>query len=437
MPRIGMLFISSFINSFAALYCCSKIIHEKVDFEKRSFWIAVLLESIYMTVGYVITDNYIRILINSILLSAINVVLFKIKTIQGVLCSFISMGVILISEILVVIFLIFFFHVSSIQLENNYFGDSLVTILICFLSFSIMQVRPFVTFFQKLIQDVKTLSSKTILLFVVILQLNMFLLLYYIYFEVNFLEATILCFILIITFTLLTLFLFKEKNDNQKLQIEYDILLNNLEEYESMYQLQKKINHDYKSELSEIRGMVHKNNQKLIKYLDELIDIKTPIKATWMDTLKLIPDSALRGLLYYKFSVMEQKNIQIEFDISKKVSIRRFKKISSNLNKKICKILGIYLDNAIQSVEKLKNKHIKVSIYLDVENSDILFFSIMNNYEGCIDLSRINEIGYSTKGKGRGLGLSIVNDILNDEKKLEHQTQIIRNNFVQELEIRL
>ena len=134
---------------------------------------------------------------------------------------------------------------------------------------------------------------------------------------------------------------------------------------------------------------------------------------------------------------MDHKKIRIDFEISKNVTIKKFQLISQELYKKICRLLGIYLDNAIQAVESLKEKSIRVEFYLDPNSSDILIISIFNSFEGKVDIDRMNEKGYSTKGKGRGLGLAMANETIKEEKRISSETQIFKNSFGQKLKIQL
>ena len=53
-----------------------------------------------------------------------------------------------------------------------------------------------------------------------------------------------------------------------------------------------------------------------------------------------------------------------------------------------------------------------------------------------IEINKINKIGYSTKGQKRGIGLSVVNDIIHSSKNLELETTIEDNFFVQHLKIK-
>ena len=80
---------------------------------------------------------------------------------------------------------------------------------------------------------------------------------------------------------------------------------------------------------------------------------------------------------------------------------QKFSNISTEQNKNICTIVGIFLDNAIEAVSNLNNKYISILFYK--ENNKIVI-SISNTYEGIINLEKMNLEGYSKKGINREFG---------------------------------
>ncbi len=434
MPRVLIIFLDSLIIAFTALYVSSRILNKRLNYRDYSFWIALSIETFYMTFSYLLTDSFIRVIINYLILSIINVLLFKSNVIQSVVISFTTMFLMLSSEIIYML-AISNFITSTEQLKNSFFGDLFSNIAIALIAITIISIKKIRKILNHLMENIKIQSIFIVPVYFFFSLASLSLLLYYIYFEIDILSAGILCLILVVVFSVLTLYLFKEKNENLKLQVEYDILSDNLEEYEKMYQLQRMVNHEIKNELSTIRGLIGKDNKKLKSYVDELIDSKMVTKTKWMDTLKRIPEPTLRGLLYYKLATIESNGIKVDLEISREVTVKNFNKISSDLYKKVCKILGIYLDNAMEAVKDLETKNIRIDFYLEEKES--LVISVMNNYEGSIDLSQIEEKGYSTKGIGRGLGLSIAKEIYDKEQDLTNQKEIIKDNFVQRIKIKL
>ena len=93
----------------------------------------------------------------------------------------------------------------------------------------------------------------------------------------------------------------------------------------------------------------------------------------------------------------------------------------------------IMLDNMIESIEQTKDKLVSINIYIE---KNIIHILLANNIEKSLKLNKINKVGYSTKGEKRGIGLSLVNDIVKSSKNLELETKIEENFFVQHIKIK-
>ena len=88
----------------------------------------------------------------------------------------------------------------------------------------------------------------------------------------------------------------------------------------------------------------------------------------------------------------------------------------------------------IDSVEHLEKKLISINIYTE---KDRIHAEFVNSFSNDVDLSRVNEVGYTTKGEQHGLGLSLVAKITRTNKRFECNPEIIDNFFVQHLIIKL
>lgn len=241
------------------------------------------------------------------------------------------------------------------------------------------------------------------------------------------------------SFTLTSIFLFgilvfivgffKEKTNNSKLISEYDQLLDYVKTYEEVIEEKSKNQHEYNNQLILIREMLGTRNKKVKEYIDQILSIENEqSKGNWLNKIKNIPNGGLKGLIHYKIVEMEKKKIKLYIDINENVNNKKTNKyLRDNLND-ISKIIGVYLDNAREAALKSKEKYIIIEAEC---NKDKLNFSISNTYKGGINLSKIDNAGYSKKGKSRGYGLSLVHDIINRRNDVEQYREFNGIYFVQ------
>lgn len=110
-------------------------------------------------------------------------------------------------------------------------------------------------------------------------------------------------------------------------------------------------------------------------------------------------------LLYSKISSAIKKNISVHFICT--LDIRYSKKVTND----ICSVLGNLIDNAIEECDKLKDDK-RIDIVLKSDPVDYIF-TVKNTCNINEDVKRkILSDGFTTKGSGRGTGLSIVKDIV-------------------------
>lgn len=225
--------------------------------------------------------------------------------------------------------------------------------------------------------------------------------------------AVVINLVLVLVFVIIVYLLYKESIKSNKLSENYNILLNYLEQYEKEIEEKRKIVHDFKNQLIVINGYADPSNTKLKEYISEIIKENRVIRDNYLiKNIDKIP-SGLKGLIYYKFSQLD-KSMNIDLLIKKKV--KEFDDLNPKVNKDVIKIVGILLDNAIESARASNDKYI--SLEMKKEDNKILII-IENSTDKKVDTSKIMGTGFSTKGKNRGYGLSIVNDIIKNNDKIE------------------
>ena len=100
--------------------------------------------------------------------------------------------------------------------------------------------------------------------------------------------------------------------------------------------------------------------------------------------------------------------------------------------KDLCKLIGIYLDNAHDACLNSYKKEITIEMFFKNKKLSII---ISNTFSGEIDIKSIGKKGYTTKGQGHGMGLSIAKSIINNNEIFEQRKEIINNYYYQYLYI--
>lgn len=222
--------------------------------------------------------------------------------------------------------------------------------------------------------------------------------------------------------------------DYIKVSNKYNIMLKSLKEYETMLDQYRISNHENKNQLLTVRNMLPDEDIETRNYIDKIVQNNLKDNNNIMIKVSKIPSGGLKGLIYSKLLVMKEKGINYNLNISRGVSTIDLIKLDDNVVLDICKIIGVYLDNSIEAVEELNEKSISIEMYMQDEN---LIIRISNNYEGLLDINKIDEKGYTSKGSGHGYGLPLTKELINNNSRLSNNKSISGNIFSQELVIKI
>jgi two-component system sensor histidine kinase AgrC len=407
---------------------------EKVDYKSCLFWILVAISSMSLTFLYVVTDSVIRMVINYMTFVIANKILFKKNILNTFFYTFIALFLFILAEIIYTMTTISIMGITIEEFKEIFFGNVFANAIISLIVLSLVNIKKVINIFSKNNFETHFKTKKTIIGLLVLSILVLAILLYYIYFDVSIMAGLIFNLILVGMYMLIILNLFKEKNDNFKMQVEYKVLIDNLSEYERMLEMQRINNHENKNHMIAVKGMIDSKDKKTREYIDSLINIKYKDDEELLFKTKKLPIGGLQGLIYQKLLIMKEKSINVSLEISKNLDKSLLDKVSTKTNQHICTIVGVELDNAIEAVEDLNEKNIGIHVYNDENNFSI---TISNNFEGKLELEKIDNKGYTTKGKGHGYGLSLVKQIIEKNNQLTLEREIIGNIFKQKLKTKI
>ncbi|WP_242978026.1 sensor histidine kinase [Clostridium botulinum] len=183
---------------------------------------------------------------------------------------------------------------------------------------------------------------------------------------------------------------------------------NEIEEYshiiEDMYSETRRFKHDYINMLLPLKEYIDNEDIEGLSefFYNNVIDMDKNIK--WsnsnIDKLKYIKVSGLKAILSTKLIKASSMNIDINVHIVEDIDY-----IHMNIMD-LCRIIGILMDNAIEASGECEAPKICIVV---ANKNDYVVIALHNNFFGDKPLiHKIYKEGFSTKGRGRGLGLYTV-----------------------------
>ena len=249
----------------------------------------------------------------------------------------------------------------------------------------------------------------------------------------NDIKVVIIVFTILFILTLTVLLVdLKVRNEYEEAKEKYANTSKNLTEYEDMLDKYRINNHENKNQLQMIRHMIKQKDKKIDDYIDNLVNNVYLEKENLLMEVSIIPAGGLRAAIYSKLVLMEDNEIKYVLNIDHDLRNISFFEKNTSLTLKVCNILGIFLDNAIEEVNLHNDKLINIDIYLDCKK---VIFEISNQIKSNIEIDKIYNKKYTTKKKGHGYGLSLARDIINSDKRIVNNVEIVDSIFTQYLEI--
>lgn len=222
-------------------------------------------------------------------------------------------------------------------------------------------------------------------------------------------------FVLILLFTIYEWQKTRLDVEKKKTQLEMNSLY--YDAYDQLILLIRERQHDMKNHINAILSMIHTTNNyeelaaKQEEYCDYVIGQHEKTRLVLS-----VGNPLISGFLYSKIQEAEKKGIAVDYQIAMQ------KTTSVVPEYELVEMLGILLDNAIEALSKeIKTtdndsaKGIRLSIQETESELELVVANTSGHYEEDMT-EHFFEAGYSSKGKGRGIGLSKL-------KRMVHERQ--------------
>ena len=384
---------------------------------------------IYCFLAILFVTNQLRFILCITALSLILYFVLGIKDRTIILYSFNTEIILGVCEIIVSLVLVLI-GIKSTDIVNNLKYNLIANILIAVFAILLSNIPLIKKAMNKVIDIFK---KKKLINYLYVLLLILYLIVsknglefvlksnYYV--NILFIIAVIIIFGIII----------KNESKYERLKEENKQMYNHVTKYEKIITEQGKVNHEFKNQLMVIRGYAQMKSDKLLDYIDSITQDANKTHSSYLiSQLNKFPEGGIKGLLYYKLSIMEDENIKYELDVQAGVRTK-LNSLSINMYKNITKILGVLLDNAIDASKRSKEKQIIISVLKDKSN---VIFSISNSYKGKLNLDKMGT-GFTTKGLGHGYGLRLVNDIMKETNSFKVTNEVKNKYYVSNLIIKI
>lgn len=201
---------------------------------------------------------------------------------------------------------------------------------------------------------------------------------------------------------------------------------------ESLYNEIRSFRHDYINVLTSIQeGIELKDIEAIQEVYDNVLSkTKENFSNSKYDFANLsnITNTAIKSVVSAKLLEAQSKNVEVHVEVESLVSLSNMDALD------IITILSILLDNAIEAACLAEKPCLTLAIFQE-KDSDIIV--VENSIrEEKINISKIFDLGYSSKGENRGIGLSNVHDILDKYPAAFIKTSSRKHLFRQTIEIK-
>ena len=433
MKYVIDLLLSFFIIIFCTIlevYIYSLISPKKVKLKNK---FPIIIISFAELILHLLINNPYRLIISFLVLFLLYKLSFKENSKITLVKTLMIFLVMICSELILSIIITIYFdflNFSKITFETlivkNLF--SILVMLFMLLIFSIKNLNKFA---KKIIYIVYNKNLNIIRFFLILINIFTISLLFSFSMEINKRNyfSNLIFIIIVLIFCYLIM---KSKSEVLRAEEKQKILIEYLSRYEDLIDKSRINQHEILNNLLILSSYKNKNTKEYMNILNEIISYYDKNGYSNLKNINNLP-SGIKGILYYKINDMEKYNINYNFYYSKQLN-KIWNKIGDKNYMNLCRLFGIFIDNAIEAAKDTEEKTIVVDIYK--ENNQIIIY-IQNSIQNKIKINNIKKKNYSTKGANRGLGLYIAYRLQNQCKNIKLKQYTKEKLFITELKVDL
>lgn len=423
-------FIIAFLMVLITFNIWNGLALEKFKWGSIRTWVYILITCILTLINYYNTNALLKFLSMTLIFIIVYKYLFKSKLKYSIVGPLITQTLFFVSESIFAIVMFLLLKNGVSDFVNDYFGSVITNVIVSVIVIIISRFPIIKIINYKFTSNIARIDEITVIFSSILIVYVYSIFALNIYYSLNPAILMLMSIIISLMSFILILMFFKAKEDYYKINDKYNSSLESLKELENALTNHRIDNHENRNHLMTIRNMT--TSKKIIKFIDTILDNKLKDDKNVSKETDIVPAGGLRGLVYSKLLLMNSKKIDYELDVASSVRIVDILDYGNETMLDICKIIGIFLDNAIEEVDTIEDKYIVIEMYLD---EDIFVINITNTFDNTKNKDNIYKAGVSTKGGNHGYGLSLVKKLVHHNKKLKTYHEINENQFTQVLKI--
>jgi len=223
----------------------------------------------------------------------------------------------------------------------------------------------------------------------------------------------------------------KHKLALQQKEAEQRNLLFYIYEVEQQQTAMRKFKHDYTNILTSMHSYIQDKDWDGLEnyYITEIEKASAIItqRDFALESLHKIKIREVKGIVAAKLILAQNMDIDVSFEADSDIDQISLDSVT------LVRMLGIILDNAIEELDALKSGTLFVACF---KRDNAVTFVVRNTCRADMpSLRELEQVGYSTKGNKRGLGLSNLTEAVNTHPNVTLSTCAKNGKFSQELTI--
>ena len=201
---------------------------------------------------------------------------------------------------------------------------------------------------------------------------------------------------------------------------------------EGLYEELRAFRHDYANILVSLKEGIDQDDMGIVRkiydsVLEESADFIQNSKFN-ISRLANIKDDAIKSLLSAKFLEAEANHIEVNLEVKDKIGVPDIPLLD------YIRLLAILCDNAIEAALEAENPAITIACFY--QDDDYVLIVDNTTKEESVPVNLIYQKDYSSKGHGRGIGLTTIHQMMRKYPNLTVETDSVAHHFCQTIRIK-